>query len=81
MPCMIGSMLESRLALTANLHFAYASPNIQYFDLDTCLLGHLEDPIIGGLTYNGYFLDLPDAIGICADVDETFLAKCDHWKV
>lgn len=40
MPCMIGSMLESRLALTANLHFAYASPNVQFFDLDTCIMGH-----------------------------------------
>ncbi|HEX8332568.1 MAG TPA: dipeptide epimerase [Segetibacter sp.] len=80
-PCMIGSMLESRLALTANLHFAYASPNVQFFDLDTCLLGQLEDPVIGGVTYSGFFLDIPDATGIGADVDESFLAKCDNWTV
>lgn len=80
-PCMIGSMLESRLALTANLHFAYASPNIQYFDLDTCLLGQLEDPIIGGVTYKGFFLDIPDAPGIGADVEEDFLDKCESWTV
>jgi L-alanine-DL-glutamate epimerase-like enolase superfamily enzyme len=80
-PCMIGSMLESRLALTANLHFAYASPNVKYFDLDTCLLGQLEDPVIGGVTYDGFFLDIPDAIGIGADVDEHFLSGCDHWKI
>lgn len=79
--CMIGSMLESRVALTANLHFAYASPNVQFFDLDTCLLGQLEDPVVGGVFYKGFFLDIPDAPGIGADVDETFLAKCDHWKV
>jgi L-alanine-DL-glutamate epimerase-like enolase superfamily enzyme len=46
MPCMIGSMLESRLALTANLHFAYAAPNVRFFDLDTCIMGQLEDPVI-----------------------------------
>lgn len=80
-PCMIGSMLESRLALTANLHFAYASSNIQYFDLDTCLLGQLEDPVIGGLTYQGFFLDIPEAPGIGADVEEAFLSRCDHWRI
>lgn len=79
--CMIGSMLESRIALTANLHFALASPNIEFFDLDTCLLGHLVDPVIGGLTYDGYFLDVPDTIGIGADADEEFLKTCEKWVV
>ncbi len=80
-PCMIGGMLESRLAATAKLHFAYASPNVQFFDLDTCMLGHLQDPVVGGLTYNGFFLDLVDAPGIGADADEAFLAGCDRWSV
>ncbi|MCW3081218.1 dipeptide epimerase [Segetibacter sp.] len=80
-PCMIGGMLESRFALTANLHFAWASQNVQYYDLDTCLLGHLEDPVVGGATYNKYVLDCPDAPGIGADVDEAFLTRCEHWKV
>ncbi len=81
MKCMIGSMLESRLALSANLHFALASPNIQYFDLDTCLLGHLLDPIVGGLSYTGYDLHVPESHGIGADVDPSFLDTCEHWKV
>ena len=80
-PCMIGSMLESRIALTANLHFAYACKNIKYFDLDTCLLGHLVDPVKGGLTYNGYFLDLPETPGIGADADEEFLKSCEHYTI
>ncbi|WP_432714072.1 mandelate racemase/muconate lactonizing enzyme family protein [Pedobacter sp.] len=79
--CMIGSMLESRIALSANLHFALASPNVIYFDLDTCLLGHLVDPVIGGLTYEGYLLEVPDTIGIGADADEGFLERCDKWVV
>ena len=79
--CMIGSMLESRIALSANLHFALASPNVIFFDLDTCLLGHLVDPVIGGLTYDGYFLTVPDTIGIGADADETFLKQCESWLI
>lgn len=79
--CMIGSMLESRIALTANLHFALASPNVVFFDLDTCLLGHLVDPVIGGLTYDGYFLDVPETIGIGADADEEFLKTCEKWSI
>ena len=81
MKCMIGSMLESRIALSANLHFALASPNVVYFDLDTCLLGHLVDPVEGGLSYEGYFLDVPDAPGIGADADEAFLSTCEKYTV
>jgi o-succinylbenzoate synthase len=79
--CMIGSMLESRIALTANLHFALASQNVVFFDLDTCLLGHLVDPVVGGLTYDGYFLDVPETIGIGADADEEFLETCERWVI
>jgi L-alanine-DL-glutamate epimerase-like enolase superfamily enzyme len=79
--CMIGSMLESRIALSANLHFALASPNVVFFDLDTCLLGHLVDPVIGGLTYDGYMLSVPNAPGIGAEADEKFLSTCESWTV
>lgn len=79
--CMIGSMLESRIALSANLHFALASSNVVFFDLDTCLLGHLIDPVIGGLSYDGYFLSVPDTIGIGADADPAFLKTCEKWVI
>ncbi|MDT4813246.1 D-Ala-D/L-Ala epimerase [compost metagenome] len=79
--CMIGSMLESRIALTANLHFALASPNIVFFDLDTCLLGHLIDPVEGGLTYDGFLLSVPEKPGIGADADEQFLSTCEKWVI
>ncbi|MFA5244184.1 MAG: dipeptide epimerase [Pedobacter sp.] len=79
--CMIGSMLESRIALSANLHFAYACEGIKYFDLDTCLLGHLIDPVRGGVTYQGFFLDIPDNPGIGADADEDFLKSCENWTI
>jgi o-succinylbenzoate synthase len=81
MRCMLGSMLESRLALTANVHFAMAHDNIQFYDLDTALLGQLVDPVIGGATYNGMFLELGDQPGIGADVDQAYLDKYACVKV
>jgi len=75
--CMMGGMLESRIALSAKLHFVYASPNIKFYDMDTCMLGHLEDPCVGGVTYDGYQLNIEDIPGIGADADESFLAKCE----
>jgi L-alanine-DL-glutamate epimerase-like enolase superfamily enzyme len=80
-PCMMGGMLESRIALSAKLHLVYASPNIRFFDMDTCKLGHLEDPCVNGVTYDGYFLKMPDAIGIGADADDAFLSKCELISV
>ena len=75
--CMLGSMLESRLALTANVHLAMACDNIKFYDLDTCLLGQLKDPVIGGVTYNGMNLEISDAIGIGADVDDAYLKEME----
>lgn len=72
-PCMMGGMLESRLALSAKVHFALAHDQIRYYDLDTCLLGHLEDPIMGGVQFQKMHLTMDDSIGIGADVDTTYL--------
>jgi o-succinylbenzoate synthase len=75
--CMMGGMLESRIALTAFAHFATAFENIKFYDMDTCMLGHKIDPVIGGITYNNFCLQLPDAIGIGADVNENFLERLE----
>jgi len=81
-PCMIGGMLESRIALSAKLHFAYACPQIKYFDLDTCLLGHLTDPCVGGVAYEKYNLKIDtSAPGIGADANEDFLTQCESWRI
>ncbi|MFP5040348.1 mandelate racemase/muconate lactonizing enzyme family protein [Parasediminibacterium sp. JCM 36343] len=77
-PCMLGGMLESRVALTAKVHVAMACSNIQFYDLDTCLLGHLADPVISGCTYNGMKLEISDAIGIGADVDPAYLKNLEQ---
>ena len=80
-PCMMGGMLESRVALTAFAHFALAHENIIFHDMDTCLLGHKTDPVTGGVRYNGYFLEIPETPGLGADVDEAFLQQCEKATV
>ena len=76
-PCMMGGMLESRVALTAFSHFATAFDNIRFYDMDTCMLGHKIDPVIGGINYHGFIIESPDTIGIGADVDEKFLGTLE----
>lgn len=80
-PCMIGGMLESRLALTAKVHFAYAAPNVKFYDMDTCLIGHLKDPVEGGAQFSGYHITISDAIGIGADIRQAFLDTCERWEI
>jgi hypothetical protein len=72
-PCMMGGMLESRIALSSKLHFVYASPNIKFYDMDTCMLGHLQTHALAAYTYDGYKLSISNEPGIGADADEAFL--------
>jgi L-alanine-DL-glutamate epimerase-like enolase superfamily enzyme len=81
MACMMGGMLESRLALTAKLHLVYASDAIKFYDMDTCMIGHLLDPVTAGVRYNGYFLELDDVPGIGADVETDFLKACESFSI
>ena len=74
-PCMMGGMLESRIALTAFAHFALAHQNIIFYDMDTCMLGHKLDPVKGGIKYNGFIPDIPDAPGIGADADDELFKR------
>ena len=80
-PCMMGGMLESRIALSAFAHFAMAHDNIIFYDMDTCMLGHKEDPVTGGVKYHGYFIETPSGPGIGADADDIFLMGCDTVSV
>lgn len=80
-PCMMGGMLESRVALTAFGHFALAHENVIFYDMDTCMLGHKTDPVTGGVQYNKFFLQVPDAPGIGADADNHFLESCEKVTI
>ena len=78
--CMLGGMIESRLALTANAHFACAHEYIRFYDLDYCFNHHL-DPVVNGVeVINACEIHLPDLPGIGATVDDKFLASCD-WEI
>ncbi len=80
-PCMMGGMLESRIALSAFAHFALAHNNVVFNDMDTCMLGHQLDPVTGGVRYNGYYVEVPDTAGIGADADEAFLQGLEKLTV
>jgi L-alanine-DL-glutamate epimerase-like enolase superfamily enzyme len=80
MRCMVGSMNETRLALTAASHLASARPNIAFADLDTHLF-HAEDPIENGSTYHGGTITLPDLPGLGADVNPEYLSRLDVLRI
>jgi len=72
MACMVGCMLESRLALTAAAHIVAAHRNIVWADLDGHS-SHTVDPVTDGMTFGRGRITLPDKPGIGADVDPAFL--------
>jgi o-succinylbenzoate synthase len=80
-PCMMGGMLESRIALSAFAHFALAHDNVVFYDMDTCMLGHKTDPVTGGVQYKGFFLEVPETPGIGADADATFLKTLEKVTI
>jgi L-alanine-DL-glutamate epimerase-like enolase superfamily enzyme len=66
-PCMMGSMAETRLGLTAAAHLVSARPNIAFANLDTHFF-HAEDPVIGGVTCAQGWMSVPEAPGLGADI-------------
>lgn len=77
----VGCFMESRLAITALVHFAYCSDLIVHYDLDTPLMLK-EDPIVGGMIFkeNG-IVEIDDAIGIGVKVDEEYLKTLQSVKI
>ena len=72
MRCMVGCMLESKLALTAAAHVVASQANIVYADLDGNS-EHVIDPIVDGITVKAGVLTLPEKPGLGCDVDPDFL--------
>lgn len=60
--CMIGSMLESKISVTAAVHLAAAKSVITKIDLDGPVLCS-EDPVNGGAIYEDYRITLTDDPG------------------
>ncbi|MFZ4450770.1 dipeptide epimerase [Salibacterium aidingense] len=61
--CMIGSMMESHLSVTAAAHLAYAHSNITKYDLDAALW--LQDQgVQGGMQWQGNTIELSNRPGL-----------------
>jgi L-Ala-D/L-Glu epimerase len=81
MYCQVGSFSESRLGITALVHFDLAWHNIIYHDLDSPIMLS-EDPVIGGMTYSkNWEVDVTDEPGHGADFDQAFLDRFECVKV
>ncbi|WP_409305113.1 mandelate racemase/muconate lactonizing enzyme family protein [Peribacillus sp. SCS-155] len=61
--CMVGSMIETKLGITAAAHFAASKKNITRFDFDAPLM-LAEDIIDGGIQYDGRNITIPDSPGL-----------------
>lgn len=72
--CMVGSMLETKVALTAASHFVASSRNVIFADLDADS-SHAVFPVIDGIKVEGGTITLPEKPGLGLDVDPAFLKK------
>lgn len=61
--CMVGSMIETRLGITAAAHFAASRKNVTRFDFDAPLM-LADDIVVGGIHYNGRKITLPTKAGL-----------------
>ncbi len=79
--CQVGCFSETRLGISALVHFSMAWAHIIHHDLDAPLM-QSEDPIIGGLTYHDdWHVTVSDKPGIGAQYDELFLKKFDFISI
>jgi L-alanine-DL-glutamate epimerase-like enolase superfamily enzyme len=74
MRCMVGCMLETRIALTAAAHVVASQANIVYADLDGNA-EHTADPVVGGMTTTAGIVTMPETPGLGCDIDPAFLKK------
>jgi len=72
--CMVGCMLESKVALTAAAHLVASERTITFADLDGNS-EHTIDPVIDGMSVSKGIITLPEKPGLGCDVDPAFLKK------
>ena len=79
--CQVGCFSETRLAMSALMHFIMACPNVVHFDLDAPLMLS-ADPVVGGIKYgaNGT-ATIGEEIGIGAAFDEDFLKELERVEI
>jgi L-Ala-D/L-Glu epimerase len=75
--CQTGSFSESRLGISALVHFDMVWDNIIFHDLDSPLMLS-EDPVLGGMVYNDdWEVTVDDSAGHGASFDKDFLKRFD----
>jgi L-alanine-DL-glutamate epimerase-like enolase superfamily enzyme len=73
--CQVGSFSESRLGISALVHFDMAWDNIIFHDLDSPIMLS-EDPVIGGMVYHkDWEVTVDDSPGHGASFDPEFLRR------
>ena len=79
--CQVGCFSETRLAMSALMHFIMACPNVVHFDLDAPLMLS-ADPVTGGIKYgaNGTAI-IGEEIGIGATFDDAFLKELESVEI
>lgn len=77
----VGCFMESRLAITALVHFSYLSDLIVHFDLDAPLFLK-EDPIEGGMVFkeNGV-VEIDDSPGLGARLKPDYCEKAEKFQI
>ena len=77
MSLQIGGFMESRLGMTASAHLALTNDAIHHCDFDTPLM-FTADPVIGGIEYKASgVIEVPDAPGLGAAIDESYLKDAE----
>ncbi|MFG6149749.1 mandelate racemase/muconate lactonizing enzyme family protein [Halobacillus sp. B23F22_1] len=62
-PCMVGSMIETKVGISAAAHFAASQKNITRFDFDAPLM-LAEDPLDGGIDFQGRHISFSSKSGL-----------------
>ncbi|WP_067728557.1 mandelate racemase/muconate lactonizing enzyme family protein [Oceanobacillus damuensis] len=73
--CMVGSMIETKIGITAAAHFAASQSNVTRYDFDAPLMltGDLAN---GGITYNGRVIELGNEAGLgIKAIDERYIVE------
>ena len=79
--CQVGSFSESRVGISALVHFDMVWDHIIYHDLDAPLMLS-EDPVIGGMKYGkDWEVTVDDSHGHGADFDPVFLKRFDKIEI
>ncbi|MEC5424484.1 dipeptide epimerase [Virgibacillus sp. C22-A2] len=72
--CMVGSMIETKIGITAAAHFAASQPNVTRYDFDAPLM--LSGDLIegGGIQYKGRKIEIGSRLGMgITGIDSTYI--------